>query len=64
MVRDASVAQEALKKAREEIADEDLKDAIKKYKGKLRELQQAKTVVANIEREIKDLELAIEQGNA
>lgn len=64
MVRDATIAQEALKQAREEIADEDLKTAVKKYKAKLRELKQAEQVVANIRREIEDLELAIEQGNA
>lgn len=57
-------AQKAIKRAREEVEAEDMRDAVTKLKKKLRELKEAQTVVANIEREIEDLELAIEQGNA
>lgn len=54
----------AIAKAKQEIADERMSDAVGKLKTKLRELNSARNVVANIEREIEDLELAIEQGNA
>ena len=57
-------AKEAITKARNEIAREKFDSAVKKLKTKLRELDAAQIVAANIEREIDDLEQAIEQGNA
>lgn len=57
-------AKEAITKARNEIAKEKFDSSVKKLKAKLRELDAAQVVVANIEREIEDLETAIEQGNA
>ena len=57
-------AQAAIARARREVEEEDMKDAVKRLKTKYRELSRAQTVVANIDREIKDLEIAIEQGNA
>lgn len=56
--------QKAIRKAREEVESEDLKTATGKLKKKLRELQEAETVVNNIKREIEDLEEEITQGNA
>ena len=56
-------AKSAIEKAREEVAEEDQKAAVKLLKQKLRELAAAKVVVRNIEREIEDLEQAIEDGN-
>lgn len=58
-----STAAQALLAARNELAKEDLAKSVDLYKVKLRSLSAANTVVANIEREIADLELAIEQGN-
>jgi hypothetical protein len=54
----------AIAKARREIQEEEMEKAVKKLKTKYRELSTAETVVANIQREIEDLEEAIEQGNA
>ena len=54
---------EAIKKAREEIADETMKEAVKLLKAKLRQQKEARVVLENITREIEDLELQIEQGN-
>lgn len=51
MVDYKKAKEEALK----EIEEEQLKDAKEQYKKKLRELQSAKQVVKNIEREIEDL---------
>lgn len=56
-------AKELLIRARNEVADENLKKAIELLKVKLRSRSAAQTVVDNIDREIKDLELRIEQGN-
>ena len=53
----------AIAKAKREIAEENQDKAVKELKKKLRDLAAAETVVANIEREIKDLELKIEHGN-
>ena len=58
-----SKAQKAIRLAREEVEAEDMEKAVVKLKAKLRELNTAKTVVSNIEREIADLEEAIAQGN-
>ena len=58
-----SVARKAIDKAKEEVAEENMEKSVKLLKRKLRELEAAETVVANIGREISDLEEAIEQGN-
>lgn len=57
-------AKAAIARARREIQEEAMKKAVDKLKAKLREREVAATVLANVDREIKDLELAIEQGNA
>lgn len=57
-------AKAAIARARREIQEEAMKKAVDKLKAKLRERETAATVLANVDREIKDLELAIEQGNA
>lgn len=56
-------AQSAITRARNEIAAEKLAKAVELLKRKLRERDSASTVLANIDREIADLELQIEQGN-
>ena len=40
-----------------------MKKAVSKLKEKLREKSAAQTIVDNVDREIEDLEKAIEQGN-
>lgn len=47
--------------AKQELVAENTKDAVKRLKTKLKELQSAKVIVKNIEREIEDLEQEIEQ---
>lgn len=49
-------------RAKREVAEEQMTKATTTYKAKLRELAGAQTIVANIEREIKDLELKMELG--
>ena len=56
-------AKSAIVQARNEVAKENQDKAVALLKKKLRELEAAQTVVANVEREIADLELRIEQGN-
>lgn len=58
-----SPAKTAIDRARREIAEEEIQKGVARLKVKYRELGAAKTVVANVEREIADLEAAIEQGN-
>ena len=58
-----STAKAAITRARNEVAEENQKKAVSLLKEKLRALDTAETVVANINREIEELELAIEQGN-
>lgn len=53
----------AIARAKREIAEENMKKGVEQLKAKLRERDRAKTVLDNIEREIKDLEMSIEQGN-
>lgn len=53
----------AIARAKREIAEENMKKGVEQLKTKLRERDRAQTVLANIEREIKDLEMSIEQGN-
>lgn len=57
-------AQVAIEKAEQEIADEKMADAVGKLKTKLRDRNAATVVLENLEREIEELKLAIEQGNA
>lgn len=58
-----SAGQLAREKAAAEIAAEKLSKAVGVYKCKLRERDAAKAVYDNINRELTDLELAIDQGN-
>lgn len=46
-----------------EVQEENVKKAVETLKSKLRERDRAQTVLANIDREIAELELKIEQGN-
>jgi len=47
----------AMDEAKKEVAEEQFNKAKDKYKSKLRELAQAEAIVANIKRELTDLEL-------
>jgi len=49
--------------AQQELDQEANKKGVKLLKEKLRQLKQARTIVANLEREVDDLEEAIDQGN-
>lgn len=49
----------ALEEAKKEISEEKFKKAKERYKTKLRELEQAKTIVANLNRELEDLEMEL-----
>lgn len=53
----------AIARAEREIAEENMKKAVDRLKYKLREREAARVVLANVEREIADLKLAITQGN-
>lgn len=57
-------AQTAVAKAKAEIVEENLRKGVELLKNKLRERDRASTVLANIDREIAELEVKIEQGNA
>jgi hypothetical protein len=56
-------AKDAILKAKNEIAEENLKKGVEALKRKLREQNAAEAVLANVKREIAELELQIEQGN-
>lgn len=56
-------AQKAIAQAKAEIQQDKIDRAVKVLKDKYRQLDAAKVVVANIEREITDAEAAIEQGS-
>lgn len=58
-IKPLSLREQAEKEVREERAKR-AKDALK---DKLRQLENAKAIVANIEREIADLEASIEDGS-
>jgi hypothetical protein len=58
-----TAAQAAITQARNEIAQEKLSKAVALLKTKLREEAAAETVLANVRREIAELQLKIEQGN-
>lgn len=53
----------AIARAKREVQEELMKKAVDKLKRKMQEHAAAVTVAQNIEREIADLERAIEQGN-
>lgn len=57
-------AKAAITKARQEVAEENMRKGVELLKTKLRERERAATVLANVDREIAELELKIEQGNA
>jgi hypothetical protein len=59
----SNTARAAITRARNEVAEENQKKSVDLLKTKLRALNAAETVVGNIQREIAELELAIEQGN-
>ena len=54
---------DVISRAKREMQEENVKKAVEALKGKLRERDRAQTVLANIDREIQELELKIEQGN-
>ena len=54
---------DVVSRAKREVQEENVRLAVDKLKGKLREKDRAQTVLSNIEREIQELELKIEQGN-
>lgn len=58
-----TAAQSAIERARFEVREETMKKGVEQLKTKLRERERAATVLANIDREIVDLEQAITQGN-
>ena len=60
MINLKSIKEEAQKEIIEEITGK----AVKLLKSKYRELESAKQIVANIEREVTDLEMSIEDGTA
>ena len=51
----------AKKEAAEELQKERMEDAKCRYKSKLREIDRAKKIVKNLERELEDLDDEIEQ---
>jgi hypothetical protein len=51
----------AKEEAQKEISEEQMKDAKNKYKKKLREISAARKIVANLERELEDLEIELSQ---
>ena len=59
-----SVAARIMREARTEVNDELIENAKKKMKVKIRELSAANKIVANIEREMRELELQISQDLA
>ncbi len=63
IVSTSTPAQTAIARAKQEIADENMQKGIAKLKVKYREKAAAELVVANITREIADIEAAVEQGN-
>lgn len=50
--------------AQKEIKEQRTKEAVKLLKSKYSELEAAKQIVSNIEREVLDLEMSIEDGTA
>jgi len=49
--------------AQKEVYEETMAEAKERLKRKMKELSNAKTIVSNLERELKDLTLAISEGN-
>ena len=58
-----SKAETAIQQARREVNEENNKKAVKALKELLKQEIAAKTALDNIQREIKDMEIQIEQGN-
>lgn len=56
-------AKAAIQKARAEVAEENLKKAVEALKVKYKARDAAKSVLANINREIEDLEASIGDGS-
>lgn len=50
--------------AKKQIVEQRTKEAVNMLKSKYSELDAAKQVVSNIEREIEDLEISIQEGTA
>jgi uncharacterized Rossmann fold enzyme len=48
--------QDALKKAKEEVAKEEQDKMVKAFKAKLKEVESAKRILKNLERELDDME--------
>lgn len=61
VVDDESLADKVKREAAEEIDAEVMEAAKKELKDKLRQLKNAKRIVANLEREIQEIELKLEQ---
>ena len=55
-------AKDAIAQAKAEINAEQLRKGVEKFKIKLREQAAAQLVLANVNRELEELQLAIEQG--
>ena len=55
-VTNISPVQEALEQAREEVLLEDQKKMVVAFKTKLKEVSNAKAILKNLERELKELE--------
>lgn len=53
--------QEALKKAKEEVKEEKQKEMVKVFKDKLQEVETARTVLRNMERELEELEYELNE---
>lgn len=52
---------EALKKAKEEVKEEKQKKMVKAFKNKLQEVETARTVLRNMERELDELEYELNE---
>jgi len=60
-VTNISPVQEALEQARKEVLDEDQKKMVTAFKRKLKEVSNAKIILKNLERELKEMELELEE---
>lgn len=62
-MKEVGATQGVLAKARQEVQEEIMKKAVEALKRKLRDQAAAKSVLANIDREIADLEQSIVDGS-
>lgn len=62
-MKEVGATQSVLAKARQEVQEEITKKAVEALKRKLRDQAAAKSVLANIDREIADLEQSIVDGS-